>query len=246
MLDLWYTFPASMGDDQAWISFNQGYAEVAEADTRNNHFRVRVRFKKPNELGLPTNEEFPALSALDEKLDDAVTTLGGVYVGRIAVSGSRFFYFYTDKPEQEFQPIIDKVEKASGYDLTYLYKEDPEKKYYWNELYPTDDDWQVIEDLKVLRTLVEEGDKKDKKRPVSHWAYFKSKEAADKFAIWAKEQNYTSIDVDNEKKGEYSVNFTHVGTMHLTDITSHTITSNRKAKELGGEYDGWETSVEKN
>jgi hypothetical protein len=33
--------------------------------------------------------------------------------------------------------------------------------------------------------------------------------------------------------------------MALEDITHHTIGLNRKAKEMKGDYDGWETSVEK-
>jgi len=33
--------------------------------------------------------------------------------------------------------------------------------------------------------------------------------------------------------------------MVLEDITHHTITLNRKVRELNGDYDGWETSVEK-
>ena len=94
MLDIWYTFPASMGDDQAWITYNHGYAEVAKADTRNNHLRVRVGFHDPTEYGMPTNEEFPRLSALDESLENVIVKLGGVYVGRITVAGHRYFYYY--------------------------------------------------------------------------------------------------------------------------------------------------------
>jgi len=33
--------------------------------------------------------------------------------------------------------------------------------------------------------------------------------------------------------------------MELADIMGHTIAINRKARELGGNYDGWETSVER-
>lgn len=35
------------------------------------------------------------------------------------------------------------------------------------------------------------------------------------------------------------------GTMNFGDITSHIMKSDRKARELGGRYDGWGTSVEK-
>ncbi len=37
----------------------------------------------------------------------------------------------------------------------------------------------------------------------------------------------------------------HEGTMELEDITHHTIAINRKVRELGGDYDGWETTIER-
>ena len=47
-----------------------------------------------------------------------------------------------------------------------------------------------------------------------------------------------------DEKEEFVVQYGHSGTMNLGDITHHTIGSDRKARELGGRYDGWETSVE--
>ncbi len=246
MLDIWYTFPAAMGEDQAWITYNHGYAEIAEKDRREHHLRVRTAFKNPTDYGMPTNEEFPALSALDERLDGVVTDLGGVYVGRITVGGYRYFYFYVDVPKEKAVKGIDEVAKSSGYRLQYIYEHDPEKKYYWDELYPTDDDWQVIRDLKVLETLADEGDIRDRAREVTHWAYFDLESNAKHYAAWASTQNYTIVYSGKTEDGEeYMVQFTHVGTMNLGDITHHTIGANRKARELSGRYDGWETSVER-
>ncbi len=246
MLDIWYTFPAAMGDDQAWITYNHGYAEVAKADTRNNHLRVRVGFNDPTEYGMPTNEEFPRLSALDESLENVIVKLGGVYVGRITVAGHRYFYYYLGAKEDQAKKEVDQVASSSNYKLQYLWKPDPEKKKYWDELYPTPDDWQVIQDLKVLDALEKGGDNKDKKREVQHWAYFSTKNNASKYKDWAIEQKYKIISWGStDDKKEYMVQYSHIGTMNLRDITHHTISANRKARELNGRYDGWETSVEK-
>ena len=235
-----------MGDDQAWITYNHGYADVAKADKRNNHLRVSVGFNSPNEYGLPTNEEFPQISALDESLENAIKKLGGVYVGRITVGGYRYFYYYIDNTEETAQNEVAKIAKSSNYKLQHLWEADPDKKKYWNELYPTDDDWQVIEDLKVLDALKEKGDKKDKKREVFHWAYFPTMDNATRFKDWAIEKNYKIIGFGKtDDKNEYMVQYSHIGTMNLGDITHHTISANRKARELDGSYDGWETSVEK-
>ena len=246
MLDIWNTFPASMGDDQAWITYNHAYADIAKADNRNTHLRIRVGFHKPTEQGLPTNEEFPKLSTLDESLEKIIHNNGGLYVGRITVAGHRYFYYYLEKKEEKIQKDIEQIAKSSNYKLQYLWESDPEKKKYWNELYPTDDDWQVIEDLKVLDALSEKGDNKDKKREVLHWAYFSTKDSASRFKEWAIGKNYKIIHMGpSDDKSEFMVEYSHIGTMNLGDITHHTISSNRKARELNGSYDGWETSVEK-
>lgn len=246
MLDIWYTFPATIGEDQAWITYNHGYAEVAEADPRHNVLRIKLPFKTPTDYGMPTNEEFPQLSAIDESLDKQFSDLGGVYVGRVTVSGNRFFYFYVDVDEKKAAKIIEDVSVSASYKMQYIYERDAEKKYYWNELYPTDDDWQVIQDLKVLDSLSENGDIKEIKREIMHWAYFPNESSSNKFTGWVKSENYTVHFVGEEEGGsEYLAKYSHVGTMNLGDITSHTIKSNRKARELGGRYDGWETSVER-
>jgi len=246
MLDIWYTFPATMGEDQAWITYNHGYAEVSKVDKRNDHLRIRIKFKNPTEHGMPTNEEYPKLSALDEKLDKAIDNIGGVYVGRITVAGKRYFYYYLDTAEKKVKNIIDKIADSSSYKIQYQFESDIEKKKYWEELYPTFDDWQVIEDLKVLDSLAENGDKKEIKREVQHWAYFSSSEDASKYNAWVIKKFYKVIFYgQTDDKKEYMVQYSHVGTMDLGDITQHTISANRKARELNGRYDGWETSVEK-
>jgi hypothetical protein len=48
---------------------------------------------------------------------------------------------------------------------------------------------------------------------------------------------------DTTDDGKFRVRFSNEGTLRLPDITSHTIALRRKASELGGDYDGWETPV---
>lgn len=235
-----------MGENQAWITYNHGYAEVAEADPRDNALRIKLQIKNPTEYGMPTNEEFPQLSSIDNALDDQISAAGGVYVGRVTVGGYRFFYFYVDITEKKASEIIESVSSSTSYKLQYVYEPDEDRKYYWSELYPTDDDWQVIRDLKVLDALADSGDISEKEREVMHWAYFPKESMCKTFTTWVKSENYVVHYSGKEEEGsEYLTRYSHNGTMNLGDITSHTIRSNRKAKELGGRYDGWETSVEK-
>ena len=234
-----------MGEDQAWISYNHGYGEVAGSDPRHNVLRIKLPFKNPTAEGMPTNEEYPQLSKIDETLDEKFLAVGGIYVGRVTVDGHRFFYFYLGIEEKQAADIIATVTTETSYQMQYLYEKDTDKKFYWEQLYPTDDDWQVIQDLKVLDSLSENGDIKDKEREVMHWAYFPNDSLCNQYSGWAKSESYkihfTGKDQDST---ECFTKFSHVGTMHLGEITNHTIKLGRKARELGGRYDGWETSVE--
>ncbi len=246
MIDAWYMFPATMGEDQAWIAFNNGYAEVAKADPRNYIFRVNTTFKDADENGMPTDEEFPNITALDEMLDNRITKVNGVYVGRVTVRGHRYFYYYLDIAEDALKPIIAQAEKETGYQIEYKYQEDVSKQFYWNELYPTNDDWRVINDMQVLDQLAEHGDNPEAKREIKHWAYFGAQSASVDFANWAKEEGYAVTYQGAVQEGEgYVVQFSHTGAAHLWDLSQYTIAINRKAEELEGNYDGWETSVEK-
>lgn len=246
MLDVWYTYPTQMGDHRAFITYNHSYAEIAEKDTRDHLLKVRAKIKNPTPAGMPTNEEFPALSAVDEKLDDSLTEKGAVYIGRITVDGYRYFHFYIDFPEQTASETIDNISKQTHYRLQYHYQKDSAKDGYWKDLYPSSDDWQVIQDLKVLDALKDNGDIPSKPREVLHWAYFPEMKAAEKFGEWAKSNRYKLISIEHtDDRKNVGVRFSHVGTMVLEDITHHTIGLNRKARELKGDYDGWETSVEK-
>jgi len=105
-------------------------------------------------------------------------------------------------------------------------------------------DWQVIRDLDVLDALKKQGDDPSVKREISHWAYFPDEPKAQAFASWARGASYKVGKVERTGDQKVVVRFTHVGSMELADITHHSIEINRKAKEIGGDYDGWETSVE--
>ena len=244
MADKWRMFPATMGDDQAFISFNDSFAERAKRDARHHHLRVEVAIKDPTEAGMPRGDEINALSKLDDALEAAVARLGGIYVGRITVAGRRFFYFYVDAREADARSALVRAATPFGYAPQVKWADDPEKQRYWQDLYPTADDWRVINDMEVLDALANAGDDPDISRTVQHWAYFASDAAAAAFREWLGSQAFTFRSAEKDKQGRVRVTFTHEGVMHLADVTNRTIRCRRKAEELGGEYDGWETSVE--
>lgn len=168
MTDAWGTFPARMGDHQAFISFNHGFAEIAETDPRTSLLSVRVALADPTPEGLPSSDEFAGLTQIEDLLDAAVTAKNGVQVGRITVDGNQDFLFYVPFDEEAAAEIVDSLAERTTYALQYAYQDDPDKETYWRTLYPTDDDWQLMRDMRVLEALRQKGDVSDVSRRVMH------------------------------------------------------------------------------
>jgi hypothetical protein len=207
--------------------------------------KLRLTYKSPNPNGLPTNAEFEPAKQIEDRIAVYAKEKGDWYVGRVTVGGHRFFYVYTAKDELAWRDFASKIGGDSGYEIRLSFREDAGHSGYHDDLCPTEDDWQVIKDLRVIENLEKEGDDGSQSRKVDHWVYFDDKASSVDFVIWAESDRFTeeselSRSTDD---GKYCVRLFHHGTMKIGDISSHTIALRRKATEHGGDYDGWEAPI---
>jgi hypothetical protein len=243
MSDQWIFFPCQMGEHRASIFYDHGIRDSIDTIAPPHLLRVRVAFKQPRPDGMPTNEEFRSLTALEDSLQALVQQHESLYVGRVTVDGHRHFYIYTPDSEQAWSTRLTTLAASSGCAVSSAYEPNDSRNGYWKELFPTEDDWQVIKDLGVIEALQKEGDDGTSARQIDHWAYFPSPDTAEQFSQWLRERSYGLAGSDAADDGKICVRFSHEGTAQLADITSHTIALRRKASELEGDYDGWETPV---
>ena len=102
-------------------------------------------------------------------------------------------------------------------------------------------------DRKTIAALTKAGDSLRVAREVQHWAYFSSRVGAAMFAEWLAGEGLDHIHVaedDSQDDVVWRVTCTHQIRPTLEAVTAHTVPAAREAERLGGEYDGWETSVE--
>jgi hypothetical protein len=240
----WKFFPCQIGEDLAFI-----YVDVAaDADIHRAPpmlARVRLTYKAPRPNGLPTNEEFEAVRAIEEKLERFARRGKDRYVGRITRGGYRVFFIYTRRKKADWTAVLDKLSHETGYELALALRSDRRHAGYRKELYPTDDDWQVIHDIAVVEALRREGDVEGVRRRIDHWVYFKNAKAAAKFARWASGPYKHDARLSGLVEGRHCVRLHHVGTTRQQELSQHSIELSRKATEFGGHYDGWETMVVK-
>jgi hypothetical protein len=243
MSDQWTFFPRQIGEYQGFIFFDYGIRETLNTVAPIQLLNFQIALKKPRPDGLSSDEEFSNLSVFEDALQALVQDHQSLYVGRITVAGHRNFYIYTSDSEQEWASRLNALSKDHGYRSSFCLRVDDNHDGYWKELYPTDDDWQIIMDLSVLETLDTHGDDNTISRNIDHLAFFPSQSAANQFGQWLKNKGYGLDGNEIIEDGKFCVHFSHEGSVQLLDIISHTIALRRKASELGGNYDGWGTSV---
>lgn len=236
-----------MGDDQAFILLNVGIKETIDKDAPKRLAKLQLKFKITTPNGLPAQEEFNELVAIERQLERFAKRNGDWYVGRITVAGQRRFYIYISVADHLWSNFADRSSSETGYELSTEYRDDPEHNGYWQNLFPSNDDWQVINDLKVIEAAAKHGDDGSASRQVDHWIYFEDEAAAKSFVAWAQCDRFSLLSEESRLNddGSYCVRLTHNGSLSLGDITSHTLVLNRKAREFGGNYDGWETFIVK-
>jgi regulator of RNase E activity RraB len=88
-----------------------------------------------------------------------------------------------------------------------------------------------------------------KPRPVSHWAYFKSPQDRNKFIAKAVSAGFNITDQSESENSEaehpFGVTLERTDRVDWDSINEATLALFRLAQEVNGDYDGWETAVEK-
>lgn len=243
MSEEWIFYPCQMREQRASIFYDHGIRETIDQFASPQLLKVGITLKQPRTDGLSSNEEYQGLCALEDELQAVVQEHGSLYVGRVTVGGHRYLHIFTSDSENYWASKLQAVGQHHGYELNLNLKPDPNRSGYWQDLFPSDDDWQVILDLRVLESVEKNGDDGSASRQIDHWTYFPTLDAANQFSTWAQNQKYSSVITNATEDRKYCVRFAHEGTLRLPDITSHSIALRRKASELGGNYDGWETPI---
>lgn len=246
----WDFYFARMNDKAVSIFLDLRVADSAPDAERPWLLLVRVYFTKPQPNGFHGSEEADTLFRIADSLEEAAGgAVGATLVGRITGDGSRTYYFYAPT----FLGFDDAVTRTMTGFPEYLWESqcemDPEWKQFRRVLYPTARDWQRIKNRHVIEALQKEGDSLRKARLVSHWAYFQSESGQREFSAEVMDRGFK---VSNVRRIDgalsttpWGVAFERVDHVDWDSINSVTIELHELAQSYSGEYDGWETSVER-
>lgn len=251
--DQWEVYMSQMGDFPCAILFNDALSERLEDCGFAHALRLRIPLKDRGPHGLRSEVEFDPISRLEDALEREVVALGGVFLGHIIWDGHYHLNYLVAEGLEPYHALCQRLAIEHQYEIQLAHDADPEHKAYWDELYPTATDRQVMQDNKVLEELLEHGDDGSIIRPIEHWAYFHDAASRAEFSVFIEAAGYAlgaQVEMRDASDGgppdlPFPLRFSREDRPGEQDFTNANILLLQKALELGGVYDGWETVIVK-
>lgn len=197
--------------------------------------------------GLPTKEEFDVLHAISDNVKSVIdSNLKNKPAGTFSYQCERMDYYYLNDTNR-IRKLLESTYQKSFPDYKYsiTIRSDSSWEAYLAFLYPNEETYEYMTNEKVILNLTKEGDDLSKPRQVDHWLYFKSEADRDNFIPFAVLEKYKveSKEFLKDSKLKYKLQISRMDNVDIGSISKITMELRKKAKQLNGVYDGWETFV---
>lgn len=245
----WDFYFSNVDDVLGSFYIDLGLAKMAPLASYSNLVWISVKMNNPQNDGLSSNEESDVLFQIEDRLTDFINRKHqAIYTGRLTSNRRRDFYFYLTDQLLYDKTISEAMVAFPDYDYDFSIREDINWSHYLEFQYPLPRQFQSIQNRRVLYELEKQGDKLVKERRVDHWLYFKT--SADKEIFLQKIINDGFNVGDDDYNIQYGASphrlrIFRIDKVDFEHIDDYTLYLWELAQICNGDYDGWETSVEK-
>lgn len=226
-----------------------GLSKIAPVKDKPNLVWVSLKMNNPREDGLSSNEESETLYAIEDRLQEFISkNYTAIYTGRLTSNNNRDFYFYFGDTTLYDKTISEAMVAFPSYAYDFGIKEDSDWSTYTDFIYPNPRQFQSIQNRRVVYNLEKNGDPLTKARQVDHWIYFKTDSDRSEFLKKIVPLKFDIVS-GNEKtsSGEfpYKLHISRIDNVDFDSVDEYVLDLWEFANECNGDYDGWETSIEK-
>jgi uncharacterized protein (TIGR01619 family) len=242
----WDIYTCHIEDKPAIIGLDLDLRRFAPLSKKPYAIYVSVYLNHPRADGFPQGDEFSVLGEIEDCLVQQLeTTLQAHFVGRTISDGVRDYYFYTANTLLHDKYISDAMIQFPTYRYDYGVKEDKTWELYFDFLLPDVQEFQRIQNRKVLRTLKEHGDISGKPRQIDHWVYFSAETERELYVQQVMRLGFVIEGRPVDKKGTqpYGLQLSRNDRTDEESIDAAVMLLWELAQELNARYDGWETVI---
>ena len=245
----WDVYMAQYEKGVGSTMINMSLKEVAPVKQIPYLLSTGVALIKCSPDGLPEKDEFDMLYKISDRIKYVLDSIKkNKFAGTFSYQCERNDYYYlTDTVG--IRKVLESAYIAAfpKYKYSINIRKDEQWEAYLTFLYPNDETFEYMSNQKVILKLTEEGDDLAKPRQVDHWLYFKTAADRDKFIAYALKEKFKveSKQFNKDLQLNYQLQISRIDNVNIDSISKITIELRKKAKELNGAYDGWETFVVK-
>jgi uncharacterized protein (TIGR01619 family) len=243
----WAVYFSTVGENQIGsILVDLGFNNISPIESKSNLITITTFMNNPTEDGLSSAEESSILNEIEDYfIDLIVSKYNAVYPGRLKYDSKILSYFYSEKTD-EFEKTFTEIESQyPNYRFEYNVKEEKDWRAYFEVLYPSPFEMQVIGNGKVIANLEKHNDNLEKERQVDHWIYFKFETEREKFLNAIEGMNFNIEDKSKISIGElpFALQLSRTDKVDYESVNEYVMYLWEKAQEFNGDYDGWETFI---
>ncbi|MDR2917550.1 MAG: DUF695 domain-containing protein [Tannerella sp.] len=244
----WAVYFCLVDSCQASVRLNLSLNEIAPIEDYKYRTWFSVKLLDPDENGFTTREEYPKICQIEDDILDALMKKGVIMAGAVKTNGVFDLYLYS-KSVEGYEEIINSVMKAhADYKYATDFKEDVSWDDYFNFLYPSEYEYQTIQNQRVLMSLEEHGNDPEKEREVDHWIYFKTAGDMENYIRKVEETGYkvlSNTKLDDDKTYPYQLNISRQDNTVWSRVNDYVWELIVLANENDGNYDGWGCPIAK-
>ena len=242
----WAFYFSNVDDKLSSIATDLGLANIAPIHSQPFIIYISIQMNKPRVDGLSSKEEANKLWEIEDEINQNLKRekLEFTSVGRLTSDGYRDLYFFGSNKLIIEKSLSESMVKYSDYKFDIGSKEDKEWKSYFEFLYPLPKQLQSIQNFRVVENIQNSGDDLSQEREVFHWINFQNLKKLEEFEKYTISKGFRTL---NKGKSEniYVIQISRIDKVGFNDIDEYTLNLWEKAKEYEGNYNGWETSIEK-
>lgn len=233
---------ATLDGDPAAIALDLGAADHAPIATHPRRLTVRLTMKQPRPDGLRSREEFDALTAIEDRIVEAIGyELEGWMVGRVVYRGNTDVHLYVPRAQAgDDERLAACLERScADYEVVTKWSDDKPWKFYFDFLWPDRATMQTMANRRVLAQLEEAGDDVSAVRTVDHFAFFDDQAPCLRVAAALRERGFDVDPPQEREDGSWSLQFHRdeaPGGGRIDAVTTEIL---ELIGEDDGAYDGW-------
>lgn len=207
-----------------------------------------INAKDCDAKGFPTADEFVTLYKMADSVEAVVKTTPRGFLAGTFTNDCYYQCYYYMADTALLRPALQvMLQKYFPLYVTNLRIEgDPTYHAYQNFLYPTPAMQDYIADQKVILQLRQLGDNLQEPHRLEHFLYFKTKEDRERFIHYARSEGFSiehQMSYDRKWELPFELRIYKTQMADIESVQSTTKVLRKKAAELNGQYDGWQTGV---